>query len=178
MRPVVTGATHQPLASQTRLHQTVPLRYLWHRLGGGSTGVGGYPVAMSLKSDPSAWTDPRHLRGLEGEQVAMRYLHARGWRVLEHRFRMGRLEIDVIARLGQLVAFIEVKTRWSARFGSPLQAVTWAKRREITRVAQAWIARHGRADDAYRFDVIGVTLSRWGRVRVDHLEDAFRVGWR
>jgi putative endonuclease len=133
---------------------------------------------MPLKSDPKTWTDPRHLRGLHGEQVAMRYLTFAGWRVTDHRFRMGRLEIDLVARRDRLVAFVEVKTRRNAEFGRPTEAVTWAKRREITRVASAWIDRHGRPDDVYRFDVIGVTLSTPGPHRLEHVEDAFRVGWR
>jgi len=131
---------------------------------------------MPIKSDPSTWTDPRHVRGLQGEELAIQYLKATGWRILEHRFRMGRLEVDVVARKGHLVAFLEVKTRWGARFGTPPQAVTWAKRREIVRVANAWVDRHGSPDDAYRFDVIGVTLSAKGKYRLEHIEDAFRVG--
>lgn len=132
---------------------------------------------MGVKSDPACWTDPRHVRGLEGEQTARRYLEARGWRVLHHRFHMGRLEIDLVARKGELVAFVEVKTRWSASFGTPLEAVTDLKKREIVRVAQAWVDRHGRPNDVYRFDVIGVTLLRRGHYRIDHVEDAFRQGW-
>jgi hypothetical protein len=83
---------------------------------------------MPLKSDPKTWSDPRHLRGLHGEQVAMRYLTFAGWRVTDHRFRMGRLEIDLVARRDRLVAFVEVKTRRNAEFGRPTEAVTWAKR--------------------------------------------------
>ena len=131
---------------------------------------------MPVKSDPSTWTDPRHVRGLRGEELAMQYLKATGWKVLEHRFRMGRLEVDVVARKGHLVAFIEVKTRFGNRFGSPFEAVTWGKRREIIRVANAWVDRNGSPDDAYRFDVIGVTLASHGRYRLEHVEDAFRVG--
>ncbi|MFQ6047062.1 MAG: YraN family protein [Gemmatimonadales bacterium] len=133
---------------------------------------------MGIKSDPSRWTDPRHLRGLEGERIAQRYLEALGWRVMDHRFRMGRLEIDLIARKGGLVVFVEVKTRWSVGFGTPLEAVTDLKKREIVHVAQAWVDRHGRAEDVYRFDVIGVTLLGRGHHRIDHVEDAFRDGWR
>ena len=78
---------------------------------------------MPIKSDPASWTDLRHLRGLEGEEIAKTFLDARGWKVLVHRFRMGRLEVDIVARKGSLIAFIEVKTRWDGRFGSPLEAV-------------------------------------------------------
>ncbi|HEY2825199.1 MAG TPA: YraN family protein [Gemmatimonadales bacterium] len=133
---------------------------------------------MSLKSDPRTWTDQRHLRGLEGERVAARYLLARGWRLEAHRFRMGRLEIDLVMRRLDLVAFVEVKTRETNRYGSAVEAVTWTKRREIERVAQAWIDRHGRRSDTYRLDVIGVTLHSPGGPTVVHVPDAFRAGWR
>jgi len=128
--------------------------------------------------DPDSWTDPRHRRGLAGEREAMEYLRARGWTVLDHRFRMGRLEVDLVARRGQLVAFVEVKTRSGAGFGTPAEAVTWSKRREIVRVARAWMDRYGHPGDVYRFDVIGILVSETGAARVQHIEDAFRPGWR
>ena len=134
--------------------------------------------AVPLKSDPSGWKDARHRRGVEGEALAKRYLEERGWAVLAHRFRMGRLEIDLVVRKGTLVAFVEVKTRRSTAFGSPLEAVRWGKKREIVRVAQAWIDRHGRLDDVYRFDVIGVTLFATAPPRIEHVENAFWPGWR
>jgi len=139
----------------------------------------GWAVAsdVSIKSDPETWRDERHKRGLAGEGVAMRFLEARGWRVVSHRFRLGRLEIDIIARKGPVVAFVEVKTRRGAAFGSPLEAITWTKKREIVRVARGWMDRFGRPQDVYRFDVIGVTLSATGTC-VTHVEDAFRPGWR
>lgn len=133
---------------------------------------------MPIKSDPSGWRDPRHRRGLAGEAAAIAFLKARGWEILDHRFRMGRLEIDVVARRGGIVAFVEVKARRSPAFGSPLEAVTRAKQREIGRVAQAWVDRRGAAGDTYRFDVIGVTLRASGRPLIEHVADAFRVGWR
>jgi len=105
----------------------------------------------------------------------MHYLARKGWVIVAHRFRMGRLEIDVVARKGSLVAFVEVKTRLTRRFGSPLEAVTRYKRREISRVAQAWIDRYGRAADTYRFDVIGLTRALDGSYRIEHVENAFWV---
>lgn len=108
----------------------------------------------------------------------MEYLRARGWEVLDHRFRMGRLEVDVVVRRGQLVAFVEVKTRSGAGFGAPAEAVTWSKRREIVRVARAWMDRFGHPGDVYRFDVIGILGNETGAARVQHIEDAFRPGWR
>lgn len=133
---------------------------------------------MPVKSDPRQWTDPRHVTGLEGEELAIRYLERRGWDILDHRYRMGRLEIDIVARQGCTVAFVEVKTRWSRAFGDPLEAVTWTKKREIERVAKAWVDRCGTAADRYRFDVIGVSFRRGRRPRIEHVQDAFRAGWR
>ncbi|MBI2538002.1 MAG: YraN family protein [Gemmatimonadetes bacterium] len=132
---------------------------------------------MPIKSNPAGWTDPRHRRGLAGERAAIRFLTARGWRILDHRFRMGRLEIDLVARRGPVVAFVEVKTRRGETFGSPLEAVGWSKQREIHRVASAWVDRFGRPRDVYRFDVIGVTATPC-RTQIEHVEDAFRPAWR
>ena len=126
-----------------------------------------------VRSDPSAWSDERQKRGLAGEEQAIRYLLSRGWSLVAHRFRMGHTEIDLIVRRGQLVAFVEVKTRRGGAFGTPFEAVTGAKRREIVKAARAWVDRHGRPSDIYRFDCIGVADGK-----LDHLEDAFRPGWR
>ena len=133
---------------------------------------------MPIRSDPTTWTDPRQQRGLAGERAAIAYLEARGWVVLDHRFRMGRLEIDLVARKGPLVAFVEVKTRAGAAFGSPLEAVTWRKRREINRVASAWVDRHGQPATVYRFDVLGVRVGLEGVQLIEHVEGAFWPGWR
>ena len=126
-----------------------------------------------VRSDPAGWTDPRHQRGLAGEAQAIRYLQSRGWEVVAHRFRVGRIELDLVARRGHLVAFIEVKARRGMAFGSPLEAVTGAKRREIVKAARAWMDRYGQQSDVYRFDCIGLVENQ-----IEHLEDAFRPGWR
>jgi len=130
---------------------------------------------MPLRSNPADWKDPRQRQGLEGEEEAMDFLMRAGWVILAHRFRMGRLEIDLVARRRKVVAFVEVKTRFSRQFGSPLEAVTWSKQREIGRVAQAWMDRNGRPDDTYRFDVIGITRLAGGARRIEHVADAFRL---
>ena len=108
----------------------------------------------------------------------MHHLAGQGWTVLQHRYRLGHLELDVVARKSRVVAFVEVKTREATAFGDPLEAVTWRKRREMVRVAQAWIARFGRTGDVYRFDVIGVRSAGPGVTLVEHVEDAFWPGWR
>jgi putative endonuclease len=130
-------------------------------------------VTNGVRSDPTEWTDDRHKRGLAGEEQAIQYLLSRGWHILAHRFRVGHKEIDLIARQGSLVAFIEVKARRGAAFGSPLEAVTGAKRRELVKAARVWVDRHGRPADVYRFDCIALIDNK-----LEHLADAFRPGWR
>jgi len=130
-------------------------------------------VKSGLRSDPAEWTDDRHKRGLAGEEQAIQYLLSRGWHIVAHRFRVGHKEIDLIARQGNLVAFIEVKSRRGSAFGSPLEAVTGAKRRELVKAARAWVDRNGRPSDVYRFDCIALVNNQ-----LEHLADAFRPGWR
>ena len=118
------------------------------------------------------------LVGEEGERIAAEWLAARGWELLERRFRNGHRDIDlVIARGadrgdGRTVAFVEVKTRASDLYGGPLAAVGWQKQRELCRSARVWISRFQRPADSYRFDVIGVLRGSRG-IRVEHVENAF-----
>jgi putative endonuclease len=111
--------------------------------------------------------------GAVGERVAERWLRRRGWRVLQRRFRSGHRDIDLVAERDGLVAFVEVKARRGSDFGDPVEAVHWRKQRELVRSATVWIDRHGRPNETYRFDVIGV-LVEGNSVRVKHIENAFQ----
>ncbi len=112
--------------------------------------------------------------GVKGEKIAESWLRQHGWRVLQRRYRNGHRDIDLVAEREGTVAFVEVKTRSGAAFGGPVEAVNWKKQRELSRSALAWIDRHGRNGENYRFDVVGVLLSD-GRVRVRHVENAFAL---
>jgi putative endonuclease len=109
-----------------------------------------------------------------GERVAERWLRRKGWRIVQRRFRNGHRDIDLVVERDGLVAFVEVKARAGAEFGLPVEAVNWRKQRELARSAHVWIERHGRPDDSYRFDVIGV-LMEGSRVRIRHVENAFAL---
>ena len=123
----------------------------------------------------STWTDPRHRRGYAGEKAAMAYLLRSGWRIEAHRFRYGHHDLDVVARLGSLVAFVEVKTRRSVRFGEPATAVDRRKQAVMTRLAELWRVRFGLPGDRYRFDVITVREGESSTSpQVTHIEDAWR----
>ena len=116
----------------------------------------------------------RQAVGALGERVAERWLRRAGWRIVGRRFRSGHRDIDLVARRGDTVAFVEVKARRGLGFGDPVAAVGWRKRRELSRSALIWADRFGAAEVTYRFDVVGVLFER-GRVRVRHVENAFPV---
>jgi putative endonuclease len=97
-----------------------------------------------------------HEFGRAVEQCAAEALEVGGWTILHRNWRWRHKEIDLIARRGDLVAFVEVKARRRTRYGHPLEAVTWSKRRDLEAAARAWIARYGRGGDMYRFDVVWV----------------------
>lgn len=114
--------------------------------------------------------------GAWGESVAARYLKRHGWRILARNYRFQRREIDLVALRDGVVAFVEVKTRSSERFGDGAEAVTPGKQRAIAAVASAWIEEHPEVDTSgYRFDLITITPSTPGRCRLRHLEDAWRL---
>jgi len=121
------------------------------------------------------WEDERQVRGLEGERLALAYLTSCGYSIEAHRWKMGRHDIDLIVRRGEMVAFVEVKTRRGASCGSPLEAIPRRKQSIIGRVAALWALRFGRRGDVYRFDAIAVHLHPGGRVEVEHIEDAWRM---
>ncbi|HET9985513.1 MAG TPA: YraN family protein [Longimicrobiales bacterium] len=116
-----------------------------------------------------------HDFGRRGEALAAEHLEARGWTILARNFRLGRNEVDLVARRGRVVAFIEVKSRSGHGFGHPLDAITRSKRREIERVARAWMARYGRPGDVYRFDAVAVVGRPMDAPELLHVEDAWRT---
>ena len=123
-------------------------------------------------------TAARQVLGERGERIAENHLIAKGWRILERRFRSGHRDIDlVVERIGgegRLIAFVEVKTRVTDAYGGPLGAVHWRKQREMAHAARDWMSRHREAGDTFRFDVVGVVYGR-GVPEVIHIENAFSV---
>src|SRR5438477_12336746 len=92
-------------------------------------------VSSGIRSDPTNWSDPRHQRGLAAEEQAIRYLQARGWEVIAHRFRVGRAGSAALASRGRLVALGEVKARGDLPGGSPSRQYGGAKRGTAVRGA-------------------------------------------
>jgi putative endonuclease len=110
--------------------------------------------------------------GDAGERAAAEYLEAKGYRVLHRNYRFGRGEIDLIARTGGTIVFVEVKTRSTESYGEPEEAVTPSKLRRIRRIAAAWLAERRIGECDCRFDVIAVK-AEGGRLTVRHTEDVY-----
>jgi putative endonuclease len=119
--------------------------------------------------------DPRQRLGRLGEDVAAETLARAGFEVLARRFRLRTGEIDLVAERGDLVVFVEVKTRRGTRYGAPAEAVTPRKRQRMARAALAFLSRTGRLERRTRFDVVEVYADTAGVHRVHHIEDAFRL---
>lgn len=80
-----------------------------------------------------------------------------------------------MVRRGEVVAFVEVKTRSTRSGGTPLEPVGWRKRQAVQTAARRWILQHGRPGTAYRFDAVSVDLTG-DRAHIEHFADAWRPG--
>jgi len=94
--------------------------------------------------------------GAGAEDIAAAMLERQGWTVLHRNWRWRRREVDLIARRGPIVAFVEVRARRTTGYGHPLETIGWQKRRWLEQAAFAWVGQHGRAGEEYRFDAISV----------------------
>lgn len=106
--------------------------------------------------------------GAGKEQLARYYLEQSGLRLVEHNYRCRQGEIDLVMRDGNCLAFVEVRYRKSAGFGSPAETVTRNKQRRIILAARHYLQRHPTPLDC-RFDVIAII----GTGRIEWLKNAF-----
>lgn len=114
----------------------------------------------------------RQRLGQCGEETVVRYLEKNGYTILTKNYRCKIGEIDIIARDGADLVFIEVKTRSGLGYGSPAAAVTLRKQRQITRAAQWYLAEQQLFDVPARFDVISVLYGKTNQ-QIDHINNAF-----
>lgn len=111
--------------------------------------------------------------GVLGEDIAVAHLRELGYRILDRNYRFGPLEIDIIARDGAELVFVEVKSRSSFRYGNPEYSVTESKQKKLRTAARAYIQCRVHELIPCRFDVIAIA-EREGRTEVRHLKNAFR----
>ncbi len=117
------------------------------------------------------WMAEHNLLGGKGEALALELLKKKGYSVLAENWRSGRNELDIVARIGDTVVFVEVKTRSTGFFGDPSEAVSIAKQKRIIQAANDYL-EDNELDLEARFDVISVVAnSKYSEL--DHIEDAF-----
>ncbi|MHB1412444.1 MAG: YraN family protein [Thermoleophilia bacterium] len=126
-----------------------------------------------------AGADPRVTRGRAGEAIACRHLERHGYIIIETNYRSRYGELDIIAGIGNIIAFIEVKARRGRKFGEPFEAIGPRKQAQIRRMAAMWLAEHQRDEGiaglSFRFDAVSIMLDgRDEEAQLLHLEDAFR----
>jgi len=98
--------------------------------------------------------------GLRGEKIASRYLSSRRFIIFEKNFITPFGEIDLITRKGRWLVFIEVRTRTSETFGTPLESIDKLKQQHILKNCQYYISRYGLQNEPWRIDAIGIKLNK------------------
>jgi len=117
--------------------------------------------------------DNRQNLGETGEAIASTFLKDNGYTILTQNYRRKFGEIDIIAREGDYLVFIEVKTRTGVSHGHPFDAITFKKQKQISKVAQCYLAENNLFDTAARFDVISVIISQNSPVNIEVVTNAF-----
>ncbi|MCB0753945.1 MAG: YraN family protein [Flavobacteriales bacterium] len=109
--------------------------------------------------------------GVRGEQLAEEHLKKKGYSILDLNWRSGKNELDIVARIADTAVFVEVKTRSTAFFGDPSEAVSIGKQRRVIQAANDYLEQH-ELDLEARFDVISIVNSG-NELTLEHVEDAF-----
>ena len=120
-------------------------------------------------------SDKTIITGKAGEDIATDYLRKIGYSILERNYKQQCGEIDIIAKEKATLVFVEVKTRKSDKFGSPFEAITPKKQRQIARTAQDYLSRNKLFDQAARFDVVGINLRPGKEPKIEVIHNAFEL---
>ena len=112
-----------------------------------------------------------NILGRQGEELAVTFLKQKGYIILQRNWQLGDLETDIIAKQGEEIVFVEVKTRASLNWGAPEDAVDELRKRRMTAAANAYL-KFNRIDNPFRFDIIAIILNQ-NEQNIDHIENAF-----
>lgn len=108
----------------------------------------------------------------KGEQIACDYLSKKGYRIIDRNFRRGYGEIDIIAVKDSVLVFIEVKTRSTNKFGTPLEQIAFYKIRSLIKTAEFYKTLNPKLPDSLRIDAVSVMLDNLGNtVSIEHIEN-------
>ena len=114
--------------------------------------------------------------GRLGEKLAGRFLRELGYQILTTNYRCRQGEVDIVARDGEEVVFVEVRTRRGRAFGTPQESLTRPKMRRLVATCQDYLQGYGGADTNWRIDLVSVRLDQGNRVEdIDHLRHAVQL---
>ena len=111
--------------------------------------------------------------GIFGESQAARFLKSRGYRIIKKNYRTRFGEIDIIARDGNVLVFVEVKTVVPGKVEKPTDTVNFRKQRHIAKSAEDYLQREVKSDYDCRFDVVAIEYINNGKPRIELIKDAF-----
>jgi putative endonuclease len=114
--------------------------------------------------------------GQRGEDLAFKLLKQKGYKILERNFKSPLGEIDIIAREGRTVVFVEVKARSSEDFGAAKWAVDERKQRKLSMLALDYLKRHTLMDQSARFDVVAIDGDQ-GQEKIELIRNAFDLAY-
>ncbi len=112
-------------------------------------------------------------KGKIGEDIAVKFLLHKGYKILKRNYRYGHGEIDIIAMDRDVLIFVEVRMKLSDKFGSPEDSITIKKREQLKKIASAFLQTNEVNFSECRFDVIGITFKD-GKFAINHIENAFQ----
>ncbi len=110
--------------------------------------------------------------GTIGERLAMEYLKAQGYKILEKNYRCSVGEVDIIAQDQDTIVFVEVKTRRNTFIAAPYESVGKHKQKKILEVAQCYLEEKDLVNHEIRFDVLSIVM-RGATHQIEHLREAF-----
>jgi putative endonuclease len=111
--------------------------------------------------------------GAIGEKLAKDFLKKKGYRIRQTNFRCREGEIDIITQKKGCLVFVEVRTKSSARFGSPEESMTFAKREKIIASVLVYLNSQQKPPSEWRIDFVGIELDHNGKAtRIEHIENA------
>jgi len=115
--------------------------------------------------------------GNVGESIAATFLKGVGFSIVERNFRCVCGELDIVARDGRTIVFIEVKCRNNQIYGPPQLAVTPFKQRQISKAALVWLSKRRLYDAEARFDVVAIILHEGELPEIEHIRNAFDLAY-
>ena len=116
----------------------------------------------------------KHSVGMQGQVAAKQFLTDKGFIIIRENYRLRSSEIDIIAKDGEYIIFVEVKFRKGLSHGLPRESVGRAKQKKIIKAAMHYIQANEKTEQDYRFDVVEI-LEKDGSLYANHIENAFEL---